>query len=46
MLDAELTVGSLRLRVYKGLGFEPVLGKDGEVAKVLVRKDLQNDGQS
>lgn len=28
---------SLRLAMYKGLGFEPVVGKDGRVAKMLVR---------
>ncbi|KAH9842955.1 uncharacterized protein C8Q71DRAFT_735315 [Rhodofomes roseus] len=27
----------LRLAMYKGLGFEPVLGRDGRVAKMLVR---------
>lgn len=26
--------------MYKGLGFEPILGKDGRIAKMLVRMSL------
>ena len=31
------TCSSLRLAMYKGLGFEPILGKDDRIAKMLVR---------
>lgn len=27
----------LRLAIYKGLGFEPVVDKDGRIGKMLVR---------
>lgn len=27
---------SLRLKIYKGMGFEPVLHEDGQVAKMLI----------
>ncbi|KZS98961.1 hypothetical protein SISNIDRAFT_6029 [Sistotremastrum niveocremeum HHB9708] len=33
----DLDSTALRLEIIRGLGFEPILGKGGEVAKVLVR---------
>ncbi|KAH9934944.1 uncharacterized protein B0H18DRAFT_979087 [Fomitopsis serialis] len=33
MLDAT----ALRLAMYKGLGFEPIMGQDGRIAKMLIR---------
>jgi hypothetical protein len=33
---------SLRLQMYKGMGFEPVLDKDGVVSKMLVRESRFN----
>ncbi|KZT11533.1 uncharacterized protein LAESUDRAFT_641978 [Laetiporus sulphureus 93-53] len=35
--EHELDGTALRLAIYKGLGFEPIMGKDGHIAKMLVR---------
>ncbi|KAF5387130.1 hypothetical protein D9615_001847 [Tricholomella constricta] len=35
--EKELDGTALRIRMYKGMGFEPVLDKDGELVKMLVR---------
>jgi len=35
--EHDLDATTLRLSIYKGLGFEPVVGKDGRLAKMLVR---------
>ncbi|KII89073.1 hypothetical protein PLICRDRAFT_139288 [Plicaturopsis crispa FD-325 SS-3] len=34
---AALDASALRMQMYKGMGFEPVLGGDGKVSKILVR---------
>ncbi|KAI0928368.1 hypothetical protein AcW1_005633 [Taiwanofungus camphoratus] len=34
-----LDATALRLAMYKGLGFEPIMGKDGHMTKVLVRSE-------
>ncbi|PPQ68504.1 hypothetical protein CVT26_003443 [Gymnopilus dilepis] len=35
--EKELDGSTLRLAIYKGIGFEPIVGKDGQVNKMLVR---------
>ncbi|KAG2158455.1 uncharacterized protein EDB93DRAFT_1077261 [Suillus bovinus] len=35
--QAQLDGSALRLKIYRGLGFEPVVDKDGRVTKMLVR---------
>ncbi|KAI0336328.1 hypothetical protein GY45DRAFT_1291007 [Cubamyces sp. BRFM 1775] len=35
--EHELDATALRLAMYKGLGFEPIVDKEGRIAKVLVR---------
>ncbi|OCH95614.1 hypothetical protein OBBRIDRAFT_745376 [Obba rivulosa] len=35
--EHDLDATALRLAMYKNLGFEPVMGKDGHLAKMLVR---------
>ncbi|KAG1782815.1 hypothetical protein EV702DRAFT_1192474 [Suillus placidus] len=35
----QLDGSALRLKIYRGLGFEPVLDKDGRVTKMLVRSE-------
>ncbi|KAH9854027.1 hypothetical protein C2E23DRAFT_858670 [Lenzites betulinus] len=37
--EHELDSTALRLALYKGLGFEPILDKDGGMSKMLVRAD-------
>lgn len=33
---------SLRLQIYKGMGFEPIADKDGRLTKMLVRESILN----
>ncbi|PCH38382.1 Spc24-domain-containing protein [Wolfiporia cocos MD-104 SS10] len=35
--EHDLDSTALRLAIYKGLGFEPIMGDDGRIAKMLVR---------
>jgi len=35
--DTNISRDSLRLQIYKGLGFEPVINERGTMAKMLVR---------
>ncbi|KAI0831099.1 hypothetical protein BC628DRAFT_1352268 [Trametes gibbosa] len=37
--EHELDSTALRLAIYKGLGFEPVVDKDGRIGKMLVRAE-------
>ncbi|KAF8911146.1 hypothetical protein CPB84DRAFT_1743251 [Gymnopilus junonius] len=35
--EKELDGSTLRLAIYKGIGFEPIIGKDGKANKMLIR---------
>ncbi|KAH9952185.1 hypothetical protein B0H21DRAFT_817901 [Amylocystis lapponica] len=37
--EHDLDATALRLAMYKGLGFEPITGKDGKLVKMLVRSE-------
>jgi len=42
--EHDLDGTALRLAFYRGLGFEPVMGKDGRIAKMIVRSPDSVDG--